>query len=1051
LSDHDAAAGERRQLTVMFCDLVESTALAGRLDPEEFREVLSEYHASCAAVVARFDGYVAQYLGDGVLVYFGYPAAHEDDAHQAVRAGLGILEAITGLNTRLQRDHGVRVSVRLAIHTGLVVVGQVRLPGTNQQLALGDTLNLAARLQETAAPDTLVISAATAHLVEGFFICRELGPHRVRGVSAPVVVHQVVGESTTTSRLEAEGSDRLTPFVGRDQELSLILDRWARVRAGTGQVILLAGEPGIGKSRLVQIVKDRIREEPHNWLECRCSPHAQQSAMYPVIDLLGRLLHFDRADPPEVRLARLQANLEPCRESIPDAWPLLASLLSLPAPEGLTLPLMTPARQRQRTLETLRDMVLAIAGEQPVLLVAEDLHWIDPSSLELLDLLLADASKARLLVLLTFRTEFHPPWTPGPGTTLIELPRLSEAEVETMVARMARGKIMPAEAVGWLVAKTDGVPLFVEEMTKTILESGALAEDDRHYTLTRPLPTLAIPATLSDSLMARLDRLGTAKMVAQLGATLGRAFSYDALQAIAPLDERELHRELTRLVEAGLLNQRHRGSHVTYVFKHTLLQDAAYESLLRSNRRMYHAKIARTLAERSPETLETQPELLAHHYTEAGLVHDALGFWLRAARRSTERSANAEAISHITRGLELLGTLREPTERDSYELKLQVALGAPLIATRGYAAMEVERAFTRARELCQRLGDTPALFQVLWGMWAFVLVRGNFGAAQELNKQLLALAQRDAQPDQLLESHLASGITLYHTGEAGAARTHLEQCIGLYDEDRHRAHAFVFGQDPGMAARAYASHALWLLGYPSQALKRGEEALALAQRLAHPYSLIFALLSATWLHQFRREARLVRHRAEAELALVSDRSFQFGLGMGTIMRGWALAEEGNAVEGIADMTQGLDAWRRSGAELARPHFDTLLAEVHGRAGQAETGIRLADEALATARAAGEVYYEPEQLRVQGELLLRLPMPGWERAETKFREAVELARRRQTRSLELRASVSLGRLHLARGQRDRAREDIAPVYGWFAEGFDTPDLQEARALLEAPSL
>jgi predicted ATPase len=551
--------------------------------------------------------------------------------------------------------------------------------------------------------------------------------------------------------------------------------------------------------------------------------------------------------------------------------------------------------------------------------------------------------------------------------------------------------------------------------------------------------------------MARLDRLGTAKMVAQLGATLGRAFSYDALQAIAPLDERELHRELTRLVEAGLLNQRHRGSHVTYVFKHTLLQDAAYESLLRSNRRMYHAKIARTLAERSPETLETQPELLAHHYTEAGLVHDALGFWLRAARRATERSANAEAISHITRGLELLGTLREPTERDSYELKLQVALGAPLIATRGYAAMEVERAFTRARELCQRLGDTPALFQVLWGMWAFVLVRGNFGAARELNKQLSALAQRDAQPDQLLESHLASGITLYHTGEVGAARTHLEQCIELYDEDRHRGHAFVFGQDPGMAARAYASHALWLLGYPSQALKRGEEALALAQRLAHPYSLIFALLSATWLHQFRREARLVRQRAEAELALVSDRSFQFGLGMGTIMRGWALAEEGNAVEGIADMTQGLDAWRRSGAELARPHFDTLLAEVHGRAGQVETGIRLAEEALATARADGDVYYEPEQLRVQGELLLRLPMPSWERAETKFREAVELARRRQTRSLELRASVSLGRLHLARGQRDRAREDIAPVYGWFAEGFDTPDLQEARALLEAPSL
>ena len=619
-----------------------------------------------------------------------------------------------------------------------------------------------------------------------------------------------------------------------------------------------------------------------------------------------------------------------------------------------------------------------------------------------------------------------------------------------MVAQVAKGKTMPAEAVGWLIAKTDGVPLFIEEMTKTILESGALTEHDRHYKLTQPLPPLAIPATLSDSLMARLDRLGTAKTVAQLGATLGRAFSYDALQAIAPLDEPELRGELTRLVQAGILNQSDRGSHVTYVFKHALLQDAAYQSLLRSTRRTYHAKIARNLGERAPETLETQPELLAHHYTEAGLVHEALGLWLRAAQRATERSANAEAIGHVTRGLELLGTLRDPAERDTYELTLQIALGVPLIATRGYAAPEVEQAFTRARDLCQRLGDTPALFPVLWGKWAFDLVRGSFGTAHQLAEQLLALAQRDAQPDQLLESHLCLGVTLYHRGEVGAAHTHLEECIGLYDEDRHRGHAFLYGQDPGMASRAYASLALWLLGYPSQALKRGEEALALAQRLAHPYSLIFALNLSSWLHQFRREVARVRQRAEAELTLVSDRSFQFGLGMGTIMRGWALAEEVNAAEGIAEMRRGLDAWRRSGAELARPHFLALLAEVHARAGQAETGLGLATEALAGARATGELYYEPELLRVQGELLLRLPMPSRERAEAKFREAVELARRQRTRSLELRASVSLGRLHLACGRRDRVREDLVPVYSWFTEGLDTADLRDARSLLETPS-
>jgi TOMM system kinase/cyclase fusion protein len=1037
---------ERRQLTVMFCDLVDSTTLSGQLDPEDLREVVRAYQATCTEVIQRFDGSIAQYLGDGLLVYFGYPQAHEDDAQRAVRAALGILDALGTLNTRLEHDKNIRLAVRLGIHTGLVVVGGMGGSGRQEQLALGETPNVAARIQGLAAPDTVAISEATSRLIQGYFVCHDLGPHTLRGLAAPMQLYRVLGESGVQSHLEVASARGLTPLVGRDSEVTLLLERWEHVKDGTGQVVVLSGEAGIGKSRLVQALQDQVAREPHTRIECRCSPYHQHSALAPVIAHLERVLAWERDTVLQEKLRKLEDALARHPWPLPEVLPLLAALLSLPLPAQYPPLTLTPERQKQKTLEALLAWLLAETEQQPVLFIVEDLHWVDPSTLEWLSLVVEQSPTARLYGLFTCRPEFAPPWPTRTHLTPLTLSRLPRPQAARLVHGITGGKPLPAEILAQIVAKTDGVPLFVEELTKTVLESGLLRETEDAYELAGgPLPPLAIPATLQDSLMARLDRLATVKAVAQLGATIGRQFGYELLRAVSPLDEATLQHGLRQLVEAELVYQRGVPPQAAYTFKHALIQDAAYQSLLRSTRQQYHQRLAQVLAEQFPETAETQPELLAHHYTEAGLVAQAIPYWQRAGQRALEHSANLEAMAHLTKGLELLAPLPDTPELTQQELLIQTTLGSALIAVKGFAAPEVLQAYARARELCQHVGETPQLFHVLRGLWYFYLIGVELRTARELGEQLLTLAQHIGDTALLLEAHYALGNTVNYLAEFAAARVHFEQSIALYDPQQHRSHAFRYAQDPGVVCRAYAAVTLWWLGYPDQALQRSHEALTLARELAHPFSLAFALFFAALLHQCRREWELTQERAEAAMAIAAEQEFAVWVGLGTILRGWALAAQSQE-EGMAQMRRGLDAYKATGAASGLPYYQALLAVTYAQVGQREEGLTLLTEALAMANDREERRWDAELYRLKGELLLAHSAHHAE-AETCFRQALDIARHQQAKSWELRAAMSLSRLWQRQGKTAPARQLLTEVYSWFTEGFDTADLKEAQALLE----
>jgi class 3 adenylate cyclase/predicted ATPase len=1048
VTPHPADA-ERRQLTVLFCDLVDSTALAGQLDPEELREVVRAYQEVCAKVIARFEGHVAQYLGDGLLVYFGYPLAHEDDAQRAVRAGLGMVEALGQLNTRLEQERGIRLAVRLGIHTGLVAVGEVGGGTRQEQLALGETPNLAARLQGIAAPNTLVISAATLQLLGGFFAYQALGAHLVKGIAQPLDVYQVLYESTARSRLEVAGSTGLTPLVGREQEVGLLRECWAQVKEGFGQVVLLSGDAGIGKSRLVQVLKEQVATEPQAWLTpCQCSPYHQHTALYPWIDLLERVaLRFEREESPQQKLSKLEGFLVQYGLPLAETVPLLVTLLSLPliadyAP--LTLP---PEQQKQQTLQALLTILLRTAAQQPVLFVMEDLHWVDPTTLEFLTLLVDQGPTAHILTLLTCRPDFSPPWTRRSHLTQVTLPRLTRQQATEMTDRVAHNKALPAEVVEQMVAKTDGVPLFVEELTKMVLESGLLQEREDRYELTGPLPPLAIPATLHDSLMARLDRLATVKSLAQLGATLGRGFSYELLHAVSPWDEETVRRGLHQLVTAEFLYQQGLPPQAAYLFKHALIQDAAYQSLLRSTRQQYHQRIARVLEARFPELCETQPELLAHHYTEAGFMAQAIPYWQRAGQRAVERSANLEAIGHLTKGLEVLATLPETGERTRQELTLLTTLGPAMIVIKGYGAPEVEDTYLRARELCQQVDDPAQLFPVVRGLWNRYLMRAEHQQARELGEQLLSLAHGLHDSASLVEAHRVLGTVLWNRGELPLAHEHLERGIALYEPHQHRALAFRYGADPGVVCRFYAAVVLWSLGYPQQARRKMEEALTLAQELSHPHSLAFVLVFAAILHRLCGEAQAAYARADAATLLAAEQGIAQWFAGGTILRGWAVAVQGQAAEGIAQIHQGLVAWRAAWAEVLRPSWLALLAEAYAAGDDPAGGLHGLAEALVLLEATGERWYEAELYRLRGELVLQHAIAEPGEAEACFQQALTIARRQQAKSWELRAEISLARLWQRQGKRAAAHALLAPVYGWFTEGFDTTDLQEAKALLE----
>ncbi len=1041
-------AAERRQLTVLFCDLVDSTALATQLDPEELREVVRAYQRVCAEAIQRFEGHIAQYLGDGLLVYFGYPQAHEDDGQRAVRAALGMVQAMAQLNERLGSEWGVRLAVRVGIHTGMVVVGEMGGGGRQEQLALGETPNLSARLQALAAPDTIVISSATQRLLQGMFAYEDLGAHTLKGVATPVRVFRVLREREAKNGVDSAGGGGLTPLLGREQEVGMLLARWAQVKDGHGQVVLLNGEAGIGKSRLVEAVKERVTGELQTCIELRCSPYDQHSAFHPMIEVLHRLLRWRQEDSAPEKLRKLETVLRRYGFSPPDVVPLFAALLALPLPDHYPPLALAPQGQKQKTLETLLVWLLRETEQHPVLFIVEDLHWLDPSTLEFLSLVVDRTVTMRLFALFTYRPIFRPSWTPQAHLTHLNLSRLPRHQAALMIEQVAGGKALPAEVHQQLLTKTDGVPLFVEELTKMVLESGLLKEVADRYELIGPLPPLAIPSTLQDSLMGRLDRLATGKLVAQLGATIGRQFDYALLQAVSPMDEATLQQALGQLVEAELLYQRGLSPGGTYVFRHALIQETAYLSLLRSMRQQYHQQIALALVAGFPETVDTQPELVAHHYTESGLAAQAVPYWQRAGQRAIARSANLEAINHLTRGLAVLKTLPETLQRTQQELTLQLALGTPLVMIKGYEAPEVEQAYTRAQELCQQVGDSSQRFSVLVGLRRIYFGRAQLRTAREVAEECLTLAQDLRNPAFVQEAHAILGTTLVYQGELLSACTHLEQGLAVRPPQAGRSLAFSDSTDPEVFCLTQLSWALWMLGYPEQALTRSRQACALAQQLSHPYSLTYALVFASALSMFRREASRVQEQAEAAIAVAREQGFARWLAVGMGWRGWAVAEQGAIQEGLAQLLQA--------PAVGLSQQPLRLAEVYGKADQPEAGLRVLSETLATVSSNGERRFEAELHRLQGELLLRQAagtngshMAQAEvEAETCFRRALEVARRQQAKSFELRAAMSLSRLWLRQGQSHAAGELLATVYGWFTEGFDTPDLQEAKTLLEA---
>jgi predicted ATPase/class 3 adenylate cyclase len=1045
-------------MTVMFCDLADSTVLSTELDPEDLQDLIRAYQERCTNIIRAYEGFVAKYMGDGILVYFGYPKSLERNAERAVRSGLAIVEAMAELNAELERTKGVEIAVRIGIATGLVVVGEIIGEGLAQErTVIGEAPNMAARLQSVAPRNGIVIGGLTKEIVGDAFVYEDLGAQELKGVTGLVKVWAVLGlaadvEEEDGEKAAAAAVGRL-PLVGRDEEIGLLRRAWQQTKEeGRGRVVLVVGEPGIGKSALVETLRVQVREEGLARIAFRCSPYHSGSALYPVIEHLRRLLRWQLEDSPETRLDKLEAMLAGTDLSLAEAVPLFASLLSLPLPEGRHPPLdPSPEQLKQQTQDALIAWTLEEAERRPMMEVWEDLHWADPSTLELLALLIEQAPTVPLLIVLTFRPEFLPGWPTRSHMTPITLTRLERPQIEMMVTHLAGGRTLPAEVLEHIVAKTDGVPLYIEELTKAILESGILAEEAKRFTLSGPLSAVTIPATLQESLMARLDRLPTVREVAQLGAVLGREFAYEMLRAMVAMEEPALRDILRQLVDAELLYQRGRPPRAKYIFKHALIQDAAYQSLLRQTRRHYHRQVAELLEERFAVSAGSQPEVLAHHFSEAGLHGKAAEYWRKAGEIAVRRSANVEAIAHFSNALEALKAQPEVPQRAEIELSLQVALAVPLIATKGYSDVGVERTYGRAQALCEQLGKSDELFPILRGLWNCYLTRGELQRTQDLAVRISTLAEARKEPLQRALAHRALGSTLFFLGRFAEALAQADQAIAIDDalegSNGGRTDLFVYGERSGMVSRLFSGWALWFLGYPDRAVERFDAALALAERLTHAHSQAFALSFAASMRNNRRDFAAALEYADAAGRIAGKHNLPLWLGESSIAKGFAQASLGSYAEGIGQIRSGIAGLHRLGDWHHRSHWLGLLAAAHleGRAyPEAATAL---DDAAALVGKSGECYYEAEIHRLRGELLLALSVDNQGEAENRFQQALMVSRKQQARSLELRAAMSLARLWQRQGKVAEARSLLAPVYGWFTEGLDTADLKEAEALLE----
>jgi class 3 adenylate cyclase/tetratricopeptide (TPR) repeat protein len=1043
VSDASAPAdAERRQLTVMFCDLVGSTALSARLDPEDLRAVIADYHRCAATVIEHSGGFVAKYMGDGVLAYFGYPRADEHDAERAVWAGLALVEAVAGLDTAAE----MRLQVRVGIATGLVVVGDLIGQGAAQEQAVvGETPNLAARLQALAEPGTVVIGPRTRRLIGGLFDYEDLGAVEIKGFAAPVIAARVLRESAVEGRFAALRTAG-TPLVGRDEELALLERRWQQAKIGEGCMVLVSGEPGIGKSRLAQTLFERLSGEPHTRLRLFCSPHHQDHALYPTITQLERATGFQRDDTADERLDKLEAVLGRAMSDLGEAGPVLAALLSLPT-GGRYQPLdLAPQKQKERTLQALVAQVAGLTARQPVLMLFEDAHWSDPTSLDLLDLIIDRVPALPLLLIITFRPEFTPPWTGRPHVSLLTLDRLAPGQRAAMITGITGGKALPEEITAQIVDRTDGVPLFVEELTKAVVESGILTDMGDHYTAAGPVPFMAIPVSLQASLPARLDRLGPVREVAQIGAALGRRFSHELIGAVAPIPPTQLDDGLAKLVGAELIYRRGTPPDAEYTFKHALVQDAAYSTLLRSRRQQLHAHIAAALEGQFPEIVAAQPALVAHHCTEAGLTGKAIAYWLAAGRQAWARSMLAEAVALLRRGLALVPGLPDTDRRRETELGLRIALGQALIMNRSWGVTELGEVYSRARELAFALNRPQALLFALWGQFTDHWARADLKRARRLAAELRKLGATAADVPMQVMGCEAGGLVCFHLGEFATGRAHLEKGLALLDPAHLPSYSELLSHDARVLLRLHSSWLLACLGHLDQASFQRNAALDEARRLSHPPTLAVALGAAWVAGSFvRLEPAWLSQYADELLALATERGLELYRMAALVYRGWSLAALGRADEGIPLLIDGVAGYHKLGLAVWRPRRLALLGDACRMAGQWQAALGHFAEARRLADETTDRCYQAETVRLTGDSLAA--MGDRASAEASYHEAIAIAQQQNAKLWELRAATSLARLWRDDGRPTEAHALLGSVYGWFTEGFETPVLKEAKALLD----
>jgi len=1036
---------ERRQLTVMFCDLVDSTRLSSQLDPEDLRELLNAYHAAADQAIAGYEGHVAQYLGDGLLIYFGFPIAHEDDARRAVTAGLDLLDAVRDLDRQAFQDKGVHVAVRIGIHTGEVVVGQVGHGTSRERLALGETPNVAARVQSLAEPGTLLISETTARLVADTFDSRSLGPRALKGVREQIQLLQVISERSHTSESHFEAP---SPLVGREAEYGQLCQLLDQSTEGTGRAVVIRGEAGIGKSHLVDVLRAEASRRGLTRIALQCSSYYAQSALHPVTAHLNRLIGSPRQRTADERVAKLESLLHAFEPPLDDRLPLFAGLLGLELHDARHPSVrMSAERRREATHAALMDWIFAEAARLPVLMIWEDVHWADPSTLELLGLFLQEIERHPVLLVLTTRKSFKPPWPPVEWMQTVELERLSATEVYDLLSQRVGGKKLPPELVRQVVERTDGIPLFAEELLQMLLDARLLRASDDGFSLTGHLPAYGIPVTLRDSLMARLDRLGSARGLAQLAAVIGRDFSYEMLRAVAQTSESELRRELMRLTDAELLHQHGSIPDAHFSFKHALIQDAAYDSLLRKNRQAYHAEIWARLREHFPELETSEPELLAHHAAEGGQLDAAIRHLQHAARNAVRTSAHAEAVAHLEKAIELTCSQPDSPERAQVELGLQTAYGPALMALRGYASAAVEQAYARARALCTQVPDSPRRTQVLAGLATYYFTRGALREARELGEQYLALAEETGDVTRILQARLALGSTLYFMGRLREAEGHLR--LGLEQARQVPSDAPARGAvgDPRVLLGTYLGLVLEGLGRPHESRLACDEAIALAERYEHPISLAPALDGAALAHLIRQEYTPALERAAAGMRVSEKHGFPTWFALGQVIHGAAQSELGMPAEGVGELAEGIDGWQAAGANAFVPSALCLLARARLRSGDPQAALDAIDRGLRLAEQNDDRCFEAELHRVRALAhAQRSPEQHRDEIERSLETAIGVAREQSALTFELRATLHWLREQTPSGHATELRARLQQLRDAFDTSAATLDLIEADTLL-----